>query len=112
MVCYDGNTWQGDNRAPISNVIQVIGAYQDNIIHGGDFSFIGDQVSPFVAQLDVNENWNRISQLSWLGGSQGSVEHLQEFNGELYATGLFDSANGSVVQGIACLLYTSPSPRD
>ncbi len=101
MVCYDGNTWKGDNRAPISNVIQVIGTYQNNIIHGGDFNVIGDQASPFVAQLDSSENWNGISQLAWSGGSQGSVKHLQEFNGELYATGLFDSANGSVVQGIA-----------
>ncbi len=101
MVCYDGNTWHGDNRAPISNVIQVIGAYQNNLIHGGDFNVIGDQNSPFVAQLDSSENWNGISQLAWSGGSQGSVQHLQEFNGELYATGLFDSANGSVVQGIA-----------
>lgn len=101
VVCYDGNTWQGDNRAPISNVIQTIGTYQGDVIHGGDFNVVGDQKSPYIARLDDVQNWQAISQLTWSGSGQGNVQHVQEYNGELYATGTFNGANGAQVDGIA-----------
>ncbi len=101
QVCYDGNQWRGDNQAPISNIIQTLGEFQNKIIHGGDFNAIGDQNSPFVGKLSAANRWKAISQLSWSGPGSGYVSHLQVYDGVLYATGLFDMANGSPVQHIA-----------
>jgi hypothetical protein len=101
QVCYDNNTWTGDNQAPISNVVQTLTNYQNRIIHGGDFVAAGDQLSSFVAKLSLSNRWKGISQLAWTGSGQGQVSQLQVYNGELYATGTFDQANGTPVQGIA-----------
>lgn len=100
LVCYDGNNWIGENRAPISNVVQTIAAYQGKIVHGGDFNNIGDQKSAFVAAHD-GQAWESISELAWTGSGQGHVSHLQVFDNELYATGTFNQANGVAVNGIA-----------
>ncbi len=110
QVCYDGSNWQGDNQAPISNIIQTIGEFNNRIIHGGDFNAIGDQISPFVGELGSTNLWTAISQLAWSGAGSGHVRHLQVFDGELYATGLFDSANGVPVQHIAKYDGTNWSP--
>jgi len=100
VVCYDGNTWRGDNQAPLSNTVQTIGSFQNKIYHGGDFNFVGDQRSPFIAKLSLSQRWKGISQLSWTGSGQGHVRHLQAYNGDLYATGTFNLANGIAVDGI------------
>jgi hypothetical protein len=101
QVCYNGSTWQGDNQAPVSNVIHTLGEYQNRIILGGDFESVGDKRSAYVAKLGLVNRWNAISQLSWTGPGQGSVSQLQAYNGLLYATGVFNMANGSPVDGIA-----------
>lgn len=100
-VCYDGTSWRGDNQAPISNVVQTIGEYQGNVFHGGDFNFIGDQLSPLIAKLSLSGRWENASQLDWTGPGQGHVSHLQAYNGHLYATGTFNSADGLAVEGMA-----------
>ncbi|MCX7553116.1 hypothetical protein OS175_04440 [Marinicella sp. S1101] len=100
-VCYDGVTWQGDNQAPISNVVQTMGEYQGEVIHGGDFLVAGDQKSPYIAALDDQQNWLGISQLTWSGGGQGHVSQVQTYAGDLYASGIFDGADGVSVSGIA-----------
>jgi len=101
QVCYDGNTWRGDNQAPVSNIIHTLGEFQNRIILGGDFLAAGDARSAYVAKLSVSNRWKSMSQLSWTGSGQGSVSQLQEYNGQLYATGVFNMANGSPVDGIA-----------
>lgn len=100
-VCYNGSQWVGDNRAPLSNVIQTIGSFQGNVIHGGDFTIAGDVYSAFVAQLDNSFTWQDISQLTWSGGGAGSVSNLATYDGHLYASGIFNAANGTAVNGIA-----------
>ncbi len=101
VVCYDNNQWAGDNQAPLSNTIQTIASYGNKIILGGDFNVAGDVNSPLVAKLNNSFKWKAISQLAWSGSGQGHVRHLQTYAGDLYASGLFDSANGAAVLGIA-----------
>lgn len=109
-VCYNGSIWQGDNMAPISNVIQTIAEYQNEIYHGGDFNFAGDQLSAYIAKLNSSQRWQQVSQLAWSGAGQGYVRHLQVYAGDLYATGLFNNANGITVEGIAKFNGTNWTP--
>ncbi len=99
-ICYDGNNWRGISNSPKSNVVYSLSKFQGKIIHGGDFVNIGDQKSNFIGQLNGNK-WKAISQLTWTGSGVGNVSHMQEYNGELYATGLFNFANGVSVNQIA-----------
>ncbi len=101
QVCYNGSKWRGDVNAPLSNVVQTLHAHQGKIVHGGDFNVIGDQLSPFIGRLNFSDRWKGISQLAWQGAGQGHVSHLQAWGNDLYATGLFDLANGATVSGVA-----------
>lgn len=101
LACYDNSTWRGDNQAPVSNIIQTITEYENRIIHGGDFLAAGDQYSAYVAKLSVTNKWKDMSQLVWTGPGSGSVSHLQVYAGDLYATGTFNMANGTPVEGVA-----------
>jgi hypothetical protein len=104
LVCYDGTKWYGPHNAPISGGSGGMGdfaKFQGKIVYAGDFRFIGDQRSNFVAQLGTDNKWQAISQLSWSGGGVPYVRYLQEYNGFLYATGLIDMANGMTVNSIA-----------
>ncbi|MGJ8662138.1 MAG: hypothetical protein ACSHWU_00750 [Marinicella sp.] len=110
LACYNLTTWTGDNQAPNSNIIQTMAEYENRIIHGGDFIAAGDQFSSYVAKLSVNNKWKAISQLDWTGPGAGSVSNLQVYAGDLYATGTFNMANGSAVEGVAKYDGTNWSP--
>ena len=103
-VCYNGSSWSGLKNAPIYGNTGFAGditKFQGNIILAGAFEFIGDQRSNFVAQLNDDNRWQGISQLDWSGGGNPYVNHLQEYGDLLYATGLFNSANGEAANQIA-----------
>jgi hypothetical protein len=94
----------GPKNAPIyggSGGVGDIKKFQGNIVLAGDFKYIGDQRSQFVAKLKDNNRWQAISQLTWSSSGIPYVRHLQEYNGFLYATGIFDQANGNPVNQIA-----------
>ncbi|MGV6852407.1 MAG: hypothetical protein ACWA5R_09565 [bacterium] len=104
LVCYDGSEWFGPHNAPSYGGNGGVGdfaKFQGQIVYAGDFDYIGDQRSRFVARLGVDDRWEAISQLSWSGGGTDYVRYLQEYNGDLYATGLFDTANGMTANAIA-----------
>jgi hypothetical protein len=103
-VCYDGVSWSGVKNAPIygaSGGVGDITKFQGQIIVGGDFQFIGDQRSNYVAMLNDQNRWQAMSQLSWSSSGIPYVRHLQEYDGFLYATGIFDNANGEAANQIA-----------
>ncbi|MCW8870758.1 MAG: hypothetical protein OQK49_08655 [Proteobacteria bacterium] len=101
QVCYDGSQWNGDNRAPLSNVVHTLAEHNGRVFHGGDFTVAGDQFSPYVAKLKNNHRWKAISDLTWAGSGNGSVSNLHSYQGALYATGNFDQAGGQAVTGLA-----------
>lgn len=103
-VCFDGTDWSGVKNAPIygnSGRVGDISKFQGKIILAGGFEFIGDKRSNFVAQLNSDNSWQAISQLEWTSTGNPYVRHLQEYNGFLYATGIFNKANGEDVNLIA-----------
>ncbi|MFK8011266.1 MAG: hypothetical protein AB8B80_04445 [Marinicellaceae bacterium] len=103
-VCYNGDSWSGVKNAPIYGNTGRTGditKFQGNIILAGAFEFIGDKRSNYVAKLKSNNRWESISQLEWSSTGNPYVRHLAEYNGFLYATGLFNMANGEAVNQIA-----------
>ena len=97
----------------------------------------GQYIEPWIAKSDVNGNWQWIEQVSITGASQYAEATINDIavasNGDIFATGMFYDTisfgpitltstgywdcwtakiNTNGQWQWACLLYTSPSPRD
>jgi hypothetical protein len=96
--------WNGSNWSAVGDgfdgAVKALGVYDGELYAGGEFTHSGVTAVNLVARWDGNA-WNDVG-----GGLTGSgwdpgVFALREYNGELYAGGIFDTAGGGSADCIA-----------
>ncbi len=97
---WDGTTWSAINNG-ISGIVYSLGHYGNDLIAGGLFSAAGGVPASGIARWD-GTNWFA------LGNGMGAtpvgynyVFALSEYNGNLYAGGMYDYAGGVLAHSIA-----------
>lgn len=104
---------QGDVWAPVAGLPGTNGVVQATLVRagpagpelivGGSFTMAGTTAAFNVARWD-GRAWHSVGARAWTGGgsaNQGAVYALAEYRGELYAAGIFASADGQAAANIA-----------
>jgi len=89
---YQNYTW--DTLGRFGNSIRAAIVYHDTLIVGGGFPTVGDSAIEKIACYAAG-TWHPY------GSIHGAVSRLRIIDGELYALGIFDTADGSFCNGIA-----------
>ncbi|QKK03404.1 MAG: hypothetical protein HND55_12485 [Pseudomonadota bacterium] len=101
---YDGQDWRplsGPSGEGVSGLVRAMASYQGELVVAGRFSAAGGVPASSVATWN-GTSWRALGdglELSW--AAEATVFALEVFDGELYAGGLLDTADGQPVAGIA-----------
>jgi hypothetical protein len=102
---WDGSAWHGVggglSRAGNGGAYGLtLGEYEGHLVVGGSFDQAGGVTANSIALWDgsrwqaLGEGFQRVSEI-------GSVQDVQAFDGDLYATGLFDRSGATPIMNIA-----------
>lgn len=103
IACNDGIRWRGLAQGIQGEVTDMV-RYQGDLIAAGRFDAAGDALVDYIARWDGGA-WDSLGgglQFSAAtGANPGDVRAVAVFDGELYAMGLFNLADGTAAPGLA-----------
>lgn len=103
IACNDGVHWRGLAQGVEGDVLDLL-RYQGELVAAGRFGAAGDALVNYIARWN-GSRWDslggglRFSAAS--GANPGDVRAVATFNGDLYAMGLFNLADGNAAPGLA-----------
>lgn len=89
---YHNGSWTRSDPFNLNVLTAII--YHDTLIVGGAFNSVNGEPVPYIA-YQANGQWHPY------GSIDQSVHRLRIFDGELYATGSFEYADGHLCNGVA-----------
>lgn len=96
---WDGNAWAPLTPGGPNDRVDALATYGGELIVGGYFTSIGALPVNYIARWDGND-WYVLGQGLSEGGISGRVESLAVYQGDLYASGTFNKADGKRIRNI------------
>lgn len=101
--CNDGNEWRGLAQGIQGEVLDII-KYNGAVVAGGKITAAGDTLLKYISEYR-NGEWSQLGGgLEFTGAtpsSPGQVSAMALYQGDLYALGLFNEADGASAPGLA-----------